>query len=138
MSFVRIFIRLFRRKDSGTTAHSKERLSSSYSSTDSELSVNIKGLPLLGSTKGDMPLTLSAHSVNPYAIYDGGFPDSQRRGICIRIANGGAGQAGLIKAWSDAFVKEMVARGSEPFQVNLNLSAKARVVHFRLGCMVFG
>jgi len=104
--------------------------------------MNVKSMPLpgtlLGPTKGDMPLTSSAQSVNPYAIYDGGYPGSQRRGICIRIANGGAGQAGLIKAWADAFVKEMVARGSEPFQVTLNLSVKARVVHFRPGCMVFG
>ena len=112
MSLVRIFIRLFRRKDGGTTARCNEKCSSSYSPTDSDLSVDVKGMPLgtfLGST--------NAQSVTPYAIYDGGFLDSQRHGIYIRIANGGAGQAGLIKAWADAFVKDMVARGSEPFQV---------------------
>jgi hypothetical protein len=89
--------------------------------TDSELSVYVKGMHLPGTILGPRreicASYINAQSVNPYAVYDGGFPDSQRRGICIRIANGGAGQAGLIKAWADAFVKDMVARGSEPFQV---------------------
>jgi ABC-type tungstate transport system permease subunit len=74
--------------------------------------------PFLAPTKGDRSLPIcTGQSISPYAVYDGGFPDAQRRGICIRIANGGAGQAGLVKAWADAFVKDRVARGSQPFQI---------------------
>ena len=69
---------------------------------------------IIASTKEDES---SGQSATPYAIYDGGFPDAQRGGICIRIANGGAGQSGLIKAWADAFIQDMVSHGSEPFQV---------------------
>jgi hypothetical protein len=119
MSLLRYLTQLFRRKDSGATTRCDEKFSSSRSSTDSELSVYVNlPKPFLAPTKGDRPLpTCPGQSVSPYAIYDGGFPDAQRRGICIRIANGGAGQAGLVKAWADAFVKDRVARGSQPFQV---------------------
>ncbi|KAH9476299.1 Putative ABC transporter anion-binding protein [Psilocybe cubensis] len=55
----------------------------------------------------------------PSAIYDGGYGEqAERRGVCLRIANGGAGQTGLIGAWADAFIRYMVSKkGVEPFQV---------------------
>lgn len=55
----------------------------------------------------------------PSAIYDGGFSDATLRGVCLRIANGGAGQTGLIKSWADAFIQEMVSKGAKPFQVGI-------------------
>ena len=125
MSLVRMFTRLFQRKKKGTTTRDDEKISSNFSSTDSGLSVYVN-LPrnFVGSTKANRPPTSNGQSATPYAIYDGGFVDAQKRGVCIRIANGGAGQAGLIKAWADAFITVMVARGSEPFQVNLILHVK--------------
>ena len=120
MSLVRLFTRLFRRKGKGTTTRRDEKISSTFSSTDSGLSVyvNLPRTFLGGPTEANSPTTSNGQtSATPYAIYDGGFPVAQKRGVCIRIANGGAGQAGLIKAWADAFITAMVARGSEPFQV---------------------
>lgn len=35
----------------------------------------------------------------------------------LRIANGGAGQSGLIEAWALKFIKDSVANGTEPFYV---------------------
>ncbi|PPR04194.1 hypothetical protein CVT24_010742 [Panaeolus cyanescens] len=54
----------------------------------------------------------------PFTVYDGGFGEEAKiRGVCLRIANGGAGQTGLIKAWADAFIQDMVSKGAKPFQV---------------------
>ncbi|KAF9459273.1 hypothetical protein BDZ94DRAFT_1172016 [Collybia nuda] len=41
----------------------------------------------------------------PKAIYDGGYDGKD---ILVRIANGGAGQSGLIGAWADGFIKHCV------------------------------
>ncbi len=35
----------------------------------------------------------------------------------LRIANGGAGQSGLIEAWALKFINDSVANGTEPFYV---------------------
>ncbi|KDR79379.1 hypothetical protein GALMADRAFT_63659 [Galerina marginata CBS 339.88] len=59
----------------------------------------------------------SSPQSKPHAIYDGGYEHSGR-GVCLRIANGGAGQTGLIQAWADSFIQYMVVtKGLEPFQV---------------------
>jgi hypothetical protein len=58
----------------------------------------------------------------PFAIYNGGYDRARERGICLRIANGGAGQTGLLRAWADAFIRDMVAKGAEPFEVSLRPS----------------
>ncbi|KAF8154440.1 hypothetical protein B0H34DRAFT_799224 [Crassisporium funariophilum] len=60
---------------------------------------------------------LSTLYPKPHAIYDGGYDRARLRGVCLRIANGGAGQTGLIRAWADTFIQHMVAKGVEPFQV---------------------
>jgi len=53
----------------------------------------------------------------PQATYDGGYP-RVGQGIKLRIANGGAGQSGLIGAWADAFIGYSVkVLGLEPFLV---------------------
>lgn len=57
-------------------------------------------------------------SVKPFAIYNGSYECARKRGICLRIANGGAGQTGLIRAWADTFIQYMVAKGAEPFEVS--------------------
>ena len=62
------------------------------------------------------------HAVeSPQALYDGGYSDASIRGVALRIANGGAGQAGLIKEWADAFIQYSVERGAQPFQVCISL-----------------
>jgi len=56
-------------------------------------------------------------SVVPQAVYDGGFGDATE--IRLRIANGGAGQSGLIGAWADAFIryKTTIEPSTAPFKV---------------------
>ena len=66
--------------------------------------------------------TATTPSAKPFAIYNGGYESSKKRGICLRIANGGAGQTGLIRAWADTFIQYMVAKGAEPFEVSLQHS----------------
>ncbi|RDB16612.1 Tungstate-binding protein TupA [Hypsizygus marmoreus] len=52
----------------------------------------------------------------PQAVYDGGYSNATE--IKLRIANGGAGQSGLIGAWADAFIQYCVkSLGFEPFKV---------------------
>ncbi|KAK0219862.1 hypothetical protein IW262DRAFT_1448372 [Armillaria fumosa] len=60
----------------------------------------------------------SAHSspLIPQATYDGGY--SSATIVRLRVANGGAGQAGLIGAFADAFIKWRVESFKEqPFKV---------------------
>jgi len=55
-------------------------------------------------------------SIAPQAIYNGGYTNA--KDVRLRIANGGAGQSGLIGAWADAFIKYMVKeRHVQPFLV---------------------
>jgi hypothetical protein len=56
-------------------------------------------------------------AATPYEIYDGGFESGKVRGVCIRIANGTAGQVGLVRAWADNFIQHTVKKGEEPFLV---------------------
>ncbi|TGZ81125.1 hypothetical protein EX30DRAFT_364142 [Ascodesmis nigricans] len=55
-------------------------------------------------------------AVDPDAIYDGGLP-SNSSPIALRIGNGGAGQSGLVKALSDAFISQSIRNGSTPFRI---------------------
>ncbi|KAK0473725.1 hypothetical protein IW261DRAFT_674593 [Armillaria novae-zelandiae] len=60
----------------------------------------------------------SAHSspLIPQATYNGGY--SSATTVRLRVANGGAGQAGLIGAFADAFIKWRVESSQEePFKV---------------------
>ncbi|KAF8836258.1 hypothetical protein BDN67DRAFT_1014851 [Paxillus ammoniavirescens] len=66
--------------------------------------------PLVGS---GVP-TASSAAIKPQAVYDGGLGGQEIR---LRIANGGAGQSGLIGAWADAFIKYCHGQGIEPFKV---------------------
>jgi hypothetical protein len=59
----------------------------------------------------------STSSKKPHAIYDGGYETAKNHGVRLRIANGGAGQTGLIRAWADRFIQYMVSKGMSPFQV---------------------
>lgn len=55
--------------------------------------------------------------LDPAVVYNGGYSDATE--IKLRIANGGAGQSGLIGAWADAFIQYSVETLSyEPFEVN--------------------
>ena len=63
-------------------------------------------------------------SIKPHAIYDGGYEDAKIQGVRLRIANGGAGQTGLIRAWADEFIQYMVSKGIPPFEVRPGHSVK--------------
>jgi hypothetical protein len=53
----------------------------------------------------------------PRAIYDGGYSNAQS--VRLRIANGGAGEAGLIGAWANAFIQSRVVNHKDaPFKVS--------------------
>ncbi|KIJ98187.1 hypothetical protein K443DRAFT_680974 [Laccaria amethystina LaAM-08-1] len=55
-------------------------------------------------------------SIAPQEIYNGGYTNA--KDVRLRIANGGAGQSGLIRAWADAFIRFMVkVRHVQPFLV---------------------
>ncbi|KAG5644439.1 hypothetical protein DXG03_008534 [Asterophora parasitica] len=58
----------------------------------------------------------SIQTIAPQATYDGGYSDAAE--MKLRIANGGAGQSGLIGAWADAFIQHCVKDlGMKPFKV---------------------
>ncbi|KAH7141000.1 hypothetical protein EDB81DRAFT_858065 [Dactylonectria macrodidyma] len=52
--------------------------------------------------------------VEPEAVYSGGLGGET---IKLRIANGGAGQSGLIKELANAYIKYQVEEGEDPFKV---------------------
>ncbi|KHO01439.1 uncharacterized protein MAM_00440 [Metarhizium album ARSEF 1941] len=58
----------------------------------------------------------SCSAIDPAAVYDGGLGNANSK-VELRIGNGGAGQSGLIKSLSDAFIRDAVASGSSPFKV---------------------
>ncbi|KAF3935446.1 hypothetical protein ABW20_dc0106963 [Dactylellina cionopaga] len=60
-------------------------------------------------------------AVDPQAVYDGGIPNNDGE-VLLRIANGGAGQSGLIKVLADEFIKFRVRRGAKPFKIAWYLS----------------
>lgn len=80
---------------------------------DTQIAVNIpRGF--MGIDVGRMDVALA-----PQAIYDGGYKDA--KDLRLKIANGGAGQSGLIKAWADAFIQYCVKTlGYKPFRVRWN------------------
>jgi len=90
----------------------RETLDKQSSPTETLVSEDIKTSD--SSRRDSIPLISSA---KPFAIYNGGYECAGDREICLRIANGGAGQTGLIRAWADTFIQHMVAKGSEPFEV---------------------
>lgn len=53
-------------------------------------------------------------SIEPQKEYDGGLGGTEVR---LRIANGGAGQSGLIGAWANAFIQDCYKGGVAPFKV---------------------
>ncbi|KAK7414257.1 hypothetical protein QQX98_006854 [Neonectria punicea] len=61
-------------------------------------------------------LALTCSAAEPAAVYNGGLSKGSDN-IKLRIANGGAGQSGLIKELADAYIKDQVKPGDEPFQV---------------------
>lgn len=69
-------------------------------------------------------------SIHPQAIYDGGLGGTK---ILLRIANGGAGQSGLIGAWADAFIQYCDKQGIPPFKVRL---CSFRLLRHRNQCTI--
>ncbi|XP_006456300.1 hypothetical protein AGABI2DRAFT_211210 [Agaricus bisporus var. bisporus H97] len=64
----------------------------------------------------------------PAAVYNGGHNGTTKVGL--RIANGGAGQSGLIGAWGDAFINYMVGKGHEPFTVEWYLGDTTQSIEY--------
>lgn len=93
-----------------------------YSPVDTFVCEDVK---TSGSLRRDLTTTPTS-SAKPFAIYNGGYECARKGGICLRIANGGAGQTGLIRAWADTFIQYMVAKGAEPFEVSLRHSTLPR------------
>ncbi|KAF3000680.1 hypothetical protein E8E13_001525 [Curvularia kusanoi] len=59
--------------------------------------------------------------IDPTEIYNGGFT-SASNDTALRIATGGAGQSGLVKALADAFIQDSVKNGSQAFSIGWVLS----------------
>ncbi|KAG9309228.1 hypothetical protein JVU11DRAFT_10707 [Chiua virens] len=57
---------------------------------------------------------IAGASIQPQAEYDGGLGGKEIR---LRIANGGAGQSGLICAWANAFIQYCHQQRIAPFKV---------------------
>ncbi|KAF3050795.1 hypothetical protein E8E11_010834 [Didymella keratinophila] len=60
--------------------------------------------------------------VAPTEIHTGNSSAATSNDTALRIAIGGAGQSGLVKALADAFINESIANGSESFTIGLVLS----------------
>ncbi len=92
-----------------------------------------------GPTNGTNGTTTPPSSSAPRAVYNGSYPDAHQQGVYLRIANGGAGQAGLIGAWADAFIKSRVDQGDAPFEVSPpTVHAFSDINIFYVGSMVSG
>ncbi|KAG7095013.1 hypothetical protein E1B28_005808 [Marasmius oreades] len=62
--------------------------------------------------KGFIPTDI----LSPGAIYNGGYPSAKE--VRLRIANGGAGQSGLVEAFANAYIQFSVeTKGVKPFLV---------------------
>ncbi|GLB40857.1 putative PBP superfamily domain containing protein [Lyophyllum shimeji] len=83
--------------------------------------------------RDDRLLSRAAAAANdtlvPQATYDGGYSNATE--IRLRIANGGAGQSGLIGAWADAFIQYSVQKlGQKPFKVGWYLGDTTQSLEF--------
>jgi len=78
----------------------------------------------------------SSSGLSPRAVYDGGYPEAKE--IKLKIANGGAGQSGLIGAWADAFIQYCVKQlGYKPFKVCFkSIISVSDPDHFNQGWLV--
>ncbi|RFU82016.1 extracellular tungstate binding [Trichoderma arundinaceum] len=63
-----------------------------------------------------LALAAPCAAIEPNAVYDGGIKGNNGT-IQLAIGNGGAGQSGLIKALADAYIKDRVTNGTNPFRV---------------------
>lgn len=73
------------------------------------------GFHLLASPHPTASTTVS--TLVPQATYDGGYADPAAKPL-LRVANGGAGQSGLIGALANAFIKYQVEKNKmSPFLV---------------------
>lgn len=82
------------------------------------------------STTGQGTATLATVDVKPRKTYYGDYHDPNRT-VGLRIANGGAGQAGLIGAWADSFINYMVKKKQfEPFAVEWYLGDTTESIAF--------
>ncbi|TWU72250.1 hypothetical protein ED733_001135 [Metarhizium rileyi] len=85
--------------------------------------LNIKSLLISG-------LVASCSAISPAAIYDGGFSNDTGSRVELRIGNGGAGQSGLIRVLSDAFIRHAVARGAPHFHIEWYISDTTSSIKF--------
>ncbi|KAF7717964.1 Uncharacterized protein PECH_004666 [Penicillium ucsense] len=57
--------------------------------------------------------SLSAHAVDPAAVYSAGHNETHN--VALRIGNGDAGRSGLIEVLANGFIQAKVKNGSQPF-----------------------
>ena len=69
------------------------------------------------STHSVLAASFRESTLVPSWTYDGGFSDATE--VRLRVANGGAGQTGLIGAFADAFIQDQVKKGATPFKVRM-------------------
>lgn len=128
MMFLSAFTQFFHTDRSNQPPHTPQSSIQDHPADDAVL-VDAKGgqdswcrdftmTSLIGSPSVTPPVFQdSASYIKPHSIYHGGYEDAKRQGVRLRIANGGAGQTGLIRAWADEFIKYMVSEGIPPFEV---------------------
>jgi hypothetical protein len=56
--------------------------------------------------------------------YDGGYKVTN--GKSLRVATGGAGESGLLKAWATKFIAKSVSEGTPPFYVCLAIAVQLK------------
>ena len=95
--------------------HSVPKLVGSVSSSEQASGVHVPVPNGLYTSVGTLP---ASTGLAPQAVYNGGFTGATE--VCVRIANGGAGQSGLIGAWANAFIQYAVSKGKQPFLVSNN------------------
>ncbi|KAF7557545.1 hypothetical protein G7Z17_g552 [Cylindrodendrum hubeiense] len=78
-----------------------------------------KAVAMVASVMAASAIAAGCAAVEPAAVYDGGLGDKCGSSceIKLRIANGGAGQSGLVKELADAYIQYRVNDGEEPFKV---------------------
>ncbi|KLJ11864.1 hypothetical protein EMPG_12985 [Blastomyces silverae] len=59
--------------------------------------------------------TTAVYAAEPEEVYDGGYKENAT--ISLRIGNGGAGQSGMIRVLANAFIRQSVEGGADPFRV---------------------
>lgn len=96
------------------------RLNAVGSSSSTKHSESYHGVRIPDGLYAHLGVMSSDSELLPQEIYVGSNPIPGQQ-VKLKIANGGAGQAGLIKAWANAFIDFSVQQlNMQPFSVRLS------------------